>query len=330
MKILPTHLSVPPLHLVEISQSRKSFRTDPVAEIRDVVRASLLTKDLRQVPHVLASVQAQVIKRKGKLEVKNYWKTPSPLGFVGVIVKICLPIEGDLQRHILTEIQIHPKGIMDGTKECPKELAQGIYKKKGSFEIMPQELIAASQLVYLIAMRKIIRKRDNTKEIFDAFFKEYFGWVPRNKKGYFALETVLSMKRKNLGQGKFNSQLGVIIPKNPQAIDEEFRLTAAEISKSMQLPTTPIESGDYLWHNSAETVGGLYEDAKKITSSFKLLCKDAVKEHPGCTVSYGPENAHVLKDRRSLMKKMQKKAIMNGDADLDYNSYKSWLYLMLP
>lgn len=327
MKIHIPHPSFAPLHLIEISHGRKSFRKESIAKIGDAVRASLITENLSQIPHVLASVQRQVIERNGRLHVKDYWKTPSTLGFVGVIVKICMPLDGDLQRRILMELQIHPKAIMDGTKDCPKEWLQSIYKIE-AFPFLPEELIAASKLIYLIAMNKLTCKDENLKELFDSFFKKKLKFIP-NKKVYFALESVIYIKQKKLSGGRYSRKYGIIIPTNPKAIEEEFRATTTMISQDLHLPMIKMEN-DYMWHNSAETIDDLYEDAKKSLNSFKVLCEDIIKYHSGCTVSYGPENSHLLKDRASLMKKIKNKANANEDLDVDYDDYKSWFSLILP
>src|SRR5277367_3646515 len=140
-----------PAQFVNHRQTQEPIESTIIAKIGDVIRGSLLTNRLERIPLLLRSVTQQVAANGGRYYIKNFWDDPDrlSLGYVGVHVKICMPIPE--ARHILMELQIHPKQIMDGTEDCAKEIAHRLYKmpEEATEEKTSPDIIASSQLVYL-------------------------------------------------------------------------------------------------------------------------------------------------------------------------------------
>lgn len=280
-----------------------------VAKIGDVIRGSLLSEKLEGIPLLLRSVTEQVVKRGGRYYIKNFWSDPTPLslGYVGVHVRIRMPIPSKKHKYILMEVQIHAKQIMDGTGGCAKEIAHRLYKMPGETaeESLCTDLICCSQLVYLTSMTKLLYSREELRRVASTV-DAIQAMTNADKKKRLVLETALLLnKTEELGSGEWNEELQAIVPRNREAVAKAWIETAAKINKMLNLPTYEMDK-DYSWTNTAASIEELYTDAEQIASDFETMCAEAAG-HPWCSYSFGPENKHMIKEKKSLKEKIQNK-----------------------
>jgi hypothetical protein len=307
------HLTVSHQHLREVFMSvvplkPSSAEASILATIGDIIRGSLLTNKLERIPLLLQSVAQQVARQGGRYYVKNFWNDRGPLllGYVGVHVKIRMPLPNN--KYILMEVQIHPKQIMDGTEDCAKEIAHRLYKMPGeaSEEKVSQDVVSSSQLVYLTSMVKLVCTQEdlkrvaNTRTLIQAVTK-----TKADKKNRLALETALLLNNGELGLGRWSDELQAIVPKDKEAVATAWMTTAAKINRTINLPIVNKDEG-YSWTNTATSIDELYADAEQIAPFFERMCEEAADSQPGCSVNFGPENSHMIKDRKSLQDKMKR------------------------
>jgi hypothetical protein len=293
---------------------------NPVAQIGDVIRGSLLADRPEQIPLLLQSVTERVIAQGGKFFIKNFWEDPKPLslGYVGVHIKIRMPLpsketnasegqtpsslDNQKKKYILMELQLHVKEIMDGTKDCAKEIAHLLYKTpQEADEKISSEIIGSSQLVYLAAMTKLLASKEDLKRVNDTV-KIFQAMTKADKKMRLVMETAMLLHNEKL-EGEWSERLQVVVPKDKEAVATAWMATAQKINTILNLPKLKMEGED--WTNTATSVDEIYDNAKQIAPFFSEMCKQAAASFPRCSVNFGPENRHMIKEKSSLIGKIK-------------------------
>lgn len=288
------------------------FELKAIAEIGDAVRGTLYTEKLEQIPALLQSLAEQITTRGGEYYIKNFWsdRNPLSLGYVGIHVKIRMPLIPGSSEYILMEVQIHAKQIMDGTKNCAKEIAHRLYKmpeEETEKECSP-DIISASQLMYLTSMAKLLRTEAELKKT--ASIVNILGEIEgkedsEQEKMRLVRETALLLNNENeLGDGEWNKQLKAVVPKNKDAVAKAWIDTAAKINKRLNLPTCDKNESSS-WTNTAKSVDELLENAGRVADDFHRMCGMAAADGIGL-ISYGPENKQKIKTLESLQIKIKK------------------------
>lgn len=298
--------------------------TNPVTQIGDAIRGTLLVDRPEQISPLLEAVVRKVRKQEGEFFIKNFWAdanaASSSYGYVGIHIKIRMPVfivdqmnqkkymltKQNQKKYILMEIQLHFKAIMNGTLECAKEIAHNLYKApQEASGTIPPKIIASSQLVYLTAMTRLlaspmdVQSADETVELIRAMTKT-------DKAMCLFLATALLLhKQDKLGGGDWDDQLQAIVPKNKNAITAAWENTAKTVSNMLKLrsdlPIKPVNID--AWTNTATSVDELLEDAHAMKPFFKNLF-DKLKKQQACTPNFGPGDNHMIKEKKSLLTKI--------------------------
>jgi tetratricopeptide (TPR) repeat protein len=295
-----------------------------VANLGDIVRGSLIADKIDQIPILLNRVIAWVEKNEGKLFVKNFWSDPKPLskGYVGVHARIHMPIPpvsanaaeavnnspNEPRKYILMELQLHLRAIMNGTLDCAKEFAHRLYKlpEEDAKETASADVISSSQLIYLTSMVKSLYDPEELKRINNLL--EYYTLISKTDgKSRLIFETALLLNDANLCPGVLNEKLQALVPTDKNAIQSAWVTTAMAVNKKLNLPVIK-PAGSHLWANTAKSVDELFSDALQIAPFFEKMCNEAVEGMPDCSVNFGPGNKHMLKEKDSLLKKLEEKA----------------------
>lgn len=136
--------------------------TAATSKIGDSLRGTLITDTAEKVQRVVEMIKFDANALGGKAVFKNYWEhSRDDSGYIGVHAKIILPVpelnRGEMsKRQIVTELQIHLSHIMDGTDECVKERAHLLYEHERQDDYDKNALSAASQLLFLAALRQYL------------------------------------------------------------------------------------------------------------------------------------------------------------------------------
>jgi hypothetical protein len=283
---------------------------DVMAKIGDVIRGSLIASKLKRIPLMLQELTQQIEKQGGRYYIKNFWsdREPLSLGYVGIHIKIRMPLPGRAGKYILMEVQIHPKQIMDGTKDCAKQIAHRLYKmpEEGADEKVSPELVSSSQLVYLTSMVKLLCPKDELDRVADFVDLIEGATGTADRKRLLVAETALLLhNEKQLGSGDWNDKLQAVVPKNKEAVEKAWLETAAKINEKLNLPVVRRDER-YSWTNTARSIDELYADAAHVRSQFKAMCKRAAGSQYACFANFGPRNRYMIKERKSLQDKINK------------------------
>lgn len=281
-----------------------------ISKIGDAIRGSLIVDNLKQIPPLLKTVTKYVKKRGGRLYEKNLFKSPTDFGYAAMHLKMRMPVPSSRphakKKYLLIELQIHAREIMDGTVTCPKEMAHVIYKKKGSGS--KQEAQDASKLVYLIALEKMYRaaiqeepevQNPSQEQVLDLLEQITQTQDPTTR---LAMRAVLFSQQEQIGLVKWSDSLKAIVPQQ-ETFTAKWLETVKKINEILIFPPVKMDK-KYSWTNTARSVDELLKNAKRMGPSFKRLCERAAKSQPGCTVSFGPNNKHMMKERKSLEDKI--------------------------
>jgi hypothetical protein len=204
------------------------------------------------------------------------------------------------------EIQVHAKQIMNGTAGCAKEIAHRLYKMPGEVaeEKDSPDVISSSQLIYLTSMVKLLCTREEVRRV-EKLVDAIQAATKADKTMRLVLETALLLnKEEELGSGEWNEELKAIVPKNRDAVAAAWMETATKINGMLKLPIVPRDE-NYTWTNTARSVDELYADVEQIASDFETMCEEAAAQ-PGCSANFGPEDKHMIKERKSLQDKIDK------------------------
>lgn len=145
--------------------------TAAISKIGDSLRGTLITDTAEKVQRVVNRIKLDTRVLGGKAVFKNYWEySRDDSGYIGVHAKIFLPVpkqnKGEMsKRYIVTELQIHLSHIMDGTDECVKERAHLLYEYERQDDYNKNTLIAASQLLFLTALRQYLETYSNEEAL---------------------------------------------------------------------------------------------------------------------------------------------------------------------
>jgi hypothetical protein len=309
-------MNIFPTRLTNFFSPPTVYPPSEIAKIGDAARGSLLVEKLEQIPSLLQSLVKEVHGQGGQIWMKNnYWKDKKILskGYVGIHMRISLPVPEKPGACILTEVQIHPKGIMDGTKKCAKELAHRFYKIPSVGAEEDREIVSCSQLIYLTSMVKLLypeQELKTAKEAVDQYVElDKIMSVEERNIERLILETAFLLKKDKdtLGTGKFIKKYQAVLPKNCQAIADAWMETAQRInSKLERLGVTSQFSGLAnlsIAENTAKSFEELREDATLVAPIFNKICVLSANQ-PGCSVTYGTDEAHMLKSEKSLREKL--------------------------
>lgn len=292
-----------------------------VTKIGDAIRGTFLVDRPEQLGPLLEAVIRKVKKQGGAFYIKNFWNAPNPesYGYVGVHIKIRMPVftektyevkghdQTNRKKYILMEIQLHFKAIMDGTLECAKEIAHHLYKTpREDSDAIPPEIIASSQLVYLTAMTRLLssprelRRVDTTVKLIEAITKS------ERAMRLFLATALLLGDQEELRGGVWDDQLKAIVPNDKNAVAAVWRKTAETVNALLtlrsDLPIRPDNIDE--WTNTATSIDELLEDARKMQPFFRGLF-GKVSTSQGCTINFGPGDAHMIKERVSLQAKIK-------------------------
>jgi hypothetical protein len=259
---------------------------------------------------MLEELAKEIGKHGGRYYIKNFWSERGPLllGYVGIHVKIRMPLPTKPNQYILMEVQVHPKQIMDGTKDCAKEIAHRLYKMPGeaSEEKVSPDLVSSSQLVYLTSMTKLLCPKEELDRVADFVDLIEGATGTADKKRLLVAETALLLhNEKQLGSGDWNEKLQAVVPRNKEAVEKAWLDTATNINNDLKLPVVKRDE-QYPWTNTATTVDELYADAAEVQRLFKTMCKNAALSQRWCYVNFGPRNKHMIKEEKSLRDKIAK------------------------
>jgi hypothetical protein len=291
-----------------------------ISEIGDAVRGTLLASKLMQVPLLIEKVNALIINLGGQvIGLKDFWNKPSKLGYVGIHLKVFLPLSNGSEqaqpapnsKFLLGEVQIHLPNVMDGTLACPKELAHRLYKAQGNAaaEEAPPELVSASNLIYLIGVTKLLKSENEpgvASGTLDAAVKNILNDLAPERAEFIypALEAVQFLKDNQYGEAVWDSQRQAIVPSNHEAVTKAFkdRVVAAKKWENLTVGGNPQNVS--ACHNTAKSVRELMADAKVLAPHFEEMCKNAAASQQGCKVTFGPDNT-CMKQKESLLKKIK-------------------------
>lgn len=107
-----------------------------------------------------------------------------------------------------------------------------------------------------------------------------------------------------LGGGIYNEELHAIVPVQPNLVNAEWRKSKEIISNRIG-QIFPLETAENTrWENSARTINDLLFDAKLAAPSFLENC-NYIALKTDSKLSLGPNNAHMLKSRKSLTRKVK-------------------------
>lgn len=146
----------------KVAQDAKVMATseqDSLAKIGDALRGTIVVDSPTQIPKVVEAIIAQVQQQGGEVVFKNLWAEDRASGYLGVHAKMNLPLppqEGSSENGtILVELQVHLKPLMNGTEECVKEYAHGLYERARVGVVDPADIYIASKLMFLTALQKV-------------------------------------------------------------------------------------------------------------------------------------------------------------------------------
>lgn len=131
---------------------------EAVTKLRDALRGTIIAETPEKVFEIVQNIKEFASKKGHEVVFINIWEENRPSGYVGIHAKMLFPVydsEGlPTDRNIITEIQIHLRCIMDGTKECVKEREHLLYEQMHRRGIEPEIQAAASTLLYLTALKQ--------------------------------------------------------------------------------------------------------------------------------------------------------------------------------
>lgn len=301
----------------DYSQRESEARADIIAKIRDVVRCSLITENLEQIPRVLKSLIKVARRNAWMFSIKNSWdgQNASSLGYTSIHVTILITLPGNKRIHV--EVQIHPKAIMDGTEKCAKQVTHRLYKlpEEDGEENVPLDLQSCSQLVYLTAITTLSYTETERQEVNKRLnaLKAYQKMTEEKKKERVILATamLLTDDPDKFGTGnKWSKKYNAFVPRNREAVANALREEKIKINaKLYQLGLAECFEGasnPATMTNTATSLKELMQDAEKVAPIFNRICNAIVHGHRGCLVSLGPRQRHMIKELPSLEHKINK------------------------
>lgn len=127
--------------------------------IGDSLRAMFVVDKPENIHSVVKALIQKATLFGWKISLKNYWEDTTLLGYLGVHIKIQIPLFGTSTkpRYLVCEIQIHINEIADGTKHSIKERQHIIYKRMCYEGLDPKKASAISKLLSLFALEKILQ-----------------------------------------------------------------------------------------------------------------------------------------------------------------------------
>lgn len=141
----------------EVILEEKVVEREAVKKVRDSLRGTIIAETPEEIPFIIESIK-KIAQNKGcEVIFINIWEENRLSGYVGIHAKLLLPFNddknGSINRKIITEIQIHLRCIMDGTKTCAKERVHLLYEQMHQKKINPEIQSQASALLYLTALK---------------------------------------------------------------------------------------------------------------------------------------------------------------------------------
>lgn len=107
-----------------------------------------------------------------------------------------------------------------------------------------------------------------------------------------------------LGGGVYNSDLHAIVPVQPRLVHFEWQRNKEIITRRIG-QIFPIETVEYSrWKNTARTIDELLFDVKQVAPSFLENCS-YITLKTDSRLSFGPANAHMVKSKKSLKRKVK-------------------------
>lgn len=107
-----------------------------------------------------------------------------------------------------------------------------------------------------------------------------------------------------LGGGTYSEELQAIVPVQPRLVHDEWQRNKEIISKRIGkiLPLETAESAQ--WQNTSRTIDALLLDVRQLAPSFLENCS-YISLKTDSKLSFGPENAHMIKSKKSLKRKVK-------------------------
>lgn len=143
--------------------------SDAVSKVRDALRGTIIAETPEQISLITESLKEYAHNLGREIIFINIWEENRPSGYVGIHAKMLFPVYDNkglyTQRDVIVEIQIHLKCIMDGTKRCVKEREHLMYDQMRKKGVDPEIQTAASNLLYLTALKQSIPKKFIKKTI---------------------------------------------------------------------------------------------------------------------------------------------------------------------
>jgi len=107
-----------------------------------------------------------------------------------------------------------------------------------------------------------------------------------------------------LGGGVYNTDLHAIVPIQPRLVHAEWQRNKGIIANRIG-QIFPIETVEHSrWKNSARTVDELLFDVKQVSPGFLENCS-YIALKTDSRLSFGPNNAHMVKSKKSLKRKVK-------------------------
>lgn len=300
-------------------QRESEARAGIIAKVGDVVRCSLITENIEQIPRVLKALVKVARRKNWMFSIKNSWNDQngnvSLLGYTSIHVKMLITLPGN--KRILVEVQIHPQAIKDGTGKCAQQIAHRLYKlpEDDAEEAVPLDVQSCSQLVYLTAITTLSYTEAQHREVnarLDAL-RAYQRMTEEKKKERVILATAMLLTNDPEKFGtdhKWSKTYNAFLPKNREAVADALRVEKRKINAKLhQLGLAECFEGasdPALMTNTATSLKEFLQNAEKVAPIFNQICNGIARSQPGCFVSLGPRQMHMIKDPESLERKVNK------------------------
>lgn len=289
------------------AEMRRMLGEKFTSEVGDCVRGSLIVNYLDQIRPVVKAIVQQLERLNAHFRVKNFYTSPTPLGYVAIHIIGMIPIPGEAGKWILIEFQIHSQNIMDGTLCCVKEVAHRLYKIGKEVAGLSEEVHAASNLMYLMTLARLWKNKhapinftnDNTLGLLK-------GMSEGNDDKYLGGQAIIFLSENSrLGGGVWNERIQAVVPHKKNDIRTALLEIAKKVDGFIKVPAVP-KNPSIAWKNTATSTGELLGDAERIKPIFVQICETAAKNaRGGCSVNFGPGNGFMVKKIDSLQSKIR-------------------------
>lgn len=128
-----------------------------------------------------------------------------------------------------------------------------------------------------------------------------------NEKHEYEIDEKAAYSVVELGGGFYYNDLEVVIPFQPELVHKEWQIIKKKIAKRIGKITPVASVENFLWQNSATSIDELLEDAQISAFHFFNACKNIAKK-TNSRISFGPENAYLIKSKKSLSRKVTRDA----------------------